>query len=292
MHPEVLVTDSRLDALLAGKLYNIKTIAITNQLRILVTCTRRKKSIKGLENLEANILGMLWRTSDELLFPDLPPPYTISEENLYDIMTIKGKAKYIGFLTDNKARPSKKTEELVNRITENGRKPLIFVPLSGPVETIKPILNPIITAAKESSHQCTYLISLGQLNGIKQLSKIEGGFIYNWCEDAVGFFSLADAVIIRGGHSSIANGIIYGKPMMVIPIENHTEQCASARKVYKLGIGRMIEVKNLDKQRLVNEINILLADDLYTSKISTLSKTANHMNGTKYIVDQIIKYFC
>lgn len=291
VRPDVLVSDSRLDALLAAKMFGIKTIAITNQLRILATCARKKRSIKCLENLEANVLGMLWRTSDELLFPDLPSPYTISEENLCDVTAVKGKEKFIGFLARNGSHASKKTEELVNKMTEKRRKTLVFAPLSGPVTTVRPVLNQLVTAAKETSNRRVYVIALGQPAGLVQRSEIEGGFIYNWCEDVQGFFSLADVAVIRGGHSSIANGIIYGKPMIVIPIENHTEQYANARKVHKLGIGRMAELKNLDGQRLTDGIDTLLTDCSFASNISSLSKIANRMDGVKYTVDQITKYF-
>lgn len=290
MHPDVLVSDSRLDALLAAKMFGIKTIAITNQLRILTTCARKRRSIKWLENLEANVLGMLWRSSDELLFPDLPPPYTISEENLCGITAIKGKEKFIGFLARTGSHPSKKTEELVNKMTEKRRKTLVFAPLSGPVTTVRPVLNQLVAAAKETSNRRVYVIALGQPSGLVQRPEIEGGFVYNWCEDVQGFFSLADVAVIRGGHSSIANCIIYGKPMIVIPIENHTEQYANARKVHKLGIGRMAELKNLDRQRLTDGIDTLLTDYSFTSKISSLSKIANRIDGVKYTVDQIIKY--
>jgi UDP:flavonoid glycosyltransferase YjiC (YdhE family) len=78
--------------------------------------------------------------------------------------------------------------------------------------------------------------------------------------------------------------------MIVIPIENHTEQYANARKVHKLGIGRMAELKNLDRQRLTDGIDTLLTDYSFTSKISSLSKIANRIDGVKYTVDQIIKY--
>jgi UDP:flavonoid glycosyltransferase YjiC (YdhE family) len=148
----------------------------------------------------------------------------------------------------------------------------------------------LVAAAKETSNRRVYVIALGQPAGLVQCSEIEGGFVYNWCEDVQGFFSLADVAVIRGGHSSIANCIIYGKPMIVIPIENHTEQYANARKVHKLGIGRMAELKNLDRQRLTDGIDTLLTDYSFTSKISSLSKIANRIDGVKYTVDQIIKY--
>lgn len=290
VRPDILIADSRLDAILAGKLFNIPTVAITNQLRILATCKRRNKSVKGLEEIEANFMGLFWRTADELLFPDLPPPNTVSEENLCDIAAVKGKAKYTGFISAEKIEPKPMIDRYVKEITDMRRKFLVFVPLSGPMETIKPVLNPIIEAAKRTSHECTYFISLGQPNGMEKFSKIEGGILCNWCEDANSLFSLADAVIVRGGHSSIANGIIYEKPMLVIPIQNHTEQYASARKVHKLGIGRTAEISQLDGEYITQELRHLLYDNSYKENIKVASKVASKMNGTQYIVEKVAKY--
>ncbi|MGI0080522.1 MAG: hypothetical protein ACRECH_12975 [Nitrososphaerales archaeon] len=53
---------------------------ILNQISILFPQRFRNTIVsKILERYEADILALMWNLGDEILFPDLPPPYTIAE---------------------------------------------------------------------------------------------------------------------------------------------------------------------------------------------------------------------
>ena len=71
--------------------------------------------------------------AEKLLIPDLPPPYTIAEHNIWNLESVKKKMHYIGFTTskwhgDNRAIDkvmslSKSRQEQTNSIYAYQRSP-------------------------------------------------------------------------------------------------------------------------------------------------------------------------
>ena len=61
-------------------------------------------------------MGGLWNTSDKILIPDLPPPYTISEETINTVKSIKSKINYIGFIAPKKNISDDKVDNVIKSI--------------------------------------------------------------------------------------------------------------------------------------------------------------------------------
>ncbi|MGN6708958.1 MAG: hypothetical protein ACTHKF_06375 [Candidatus Nitrosocosmicus sp.] len=101
--PSIIISDSRISSLIAGKLLNIPTILLINQIKLLLTPALRKyRIIKFFETCFGEFMGGLWSASDKILIPDLPPPYTISEETINTVISTKPKINYIGFIAPKK----------------------------------------------------------------------------------------------------------------------------------------------------------------------------------------------
>ena len=47
--------------------------------------------------MNGEFLGLLWRLADRILVPDLPPPYTIAEDNIWGTSSVIKKIEYVGF---------------------------------------------------------------------------------------------------------------------------------------------------------------------------------------------------
>ena len=62
------------------------------------------------------MLGLFWSLSDEILMPDLPPPYTISEANITG-SDVANRVRYVGFMSP-KAIVS---EDRMNKVKNNSR---------------------------------------------------------------------------------------------------------------------------------------------------------------------------
>ena len=102
-NPNLIISDSRISSLIAGKILNIPTILLINQIKLLLTPTLRKfQIVKFFETCFGELMGGLWNISDQILIPDLPPPYTISEDTINSVISIKSKLNYIGFIAPKK----------------------------------------------------------------------------------------------------------------------------------------------------------------------------------------------
>ena len=287
--PNIVLSDSRLSAILAAKLLGLQSFVILNQVRILFS-TRKRKVVPILEDIEAEILGKLWSFSKGIILPDLPPPYTISEKNLWGIGSIKGKTHYVGFIVPKPIINDLDLDRISEELNIKRDKPIIFTQISGPTQTKKKILRTIVKTANIFSEKYNFIISEGLLGGNSEPRKFDGGLYYEWCPIKDELFTLSDAVIIRAGHSTIAQSISFGKPMIVIPIPTHSEQICNARKVTKLGIGIFLDQKYLAPSKLDESISSIMQNE-FTKNIKRLKNIADKFDGientVKIIVDHI-----
>ncbi len=97
--PQVVLSDSMVSTVVASRLLGVRSVAILNQLR-LISSPRTPKTVgQLLAGGSITLVNAIWETCDEILVPDLPPPYTISERNLWNAGSASSRARYIGFLT-------------------------------------------------------------------------------------------------------------------------------------------------------------------------------------------------
>ncbi|MDQ4074224.1 MAG: hypothetical protein M3162_07980, partial [Thermoproteota archaeon] len=83
INPTIIISDSRLSSLIAGKILSIPKILLINQIKLLLTPRLREFRLgRFFETCNGELMGGLWNISDVILIPDLPPPYTISEETI------------------------------------------------------------------------------------------------------------------------------------------------------------------------------------------------------------------
>ena len=102
--PDVVVSDTRLSPVIASKILHIPSIVVINQVRLLLSPKLRKyKLARSFEAINGEFLGLVWTLTDKILVPDLPPPYTISENNIWGTNSIRNKLKYVGFASPRTA---------------------------------------------------------------------------------------------------------------------------------------------------------------------------------------------
>ncbi|MEM4713184.1 MAG: glycosyltransferase, partial [Candidatus Bathyarchaeia archaeon] len=61
-------------------------------------------------------------------------------------------------------------------------------------------------------------------------------------------------VISRAGHGTITQCMCYGKPMILVPTPNHTEQINNAVQAKKLGVAKVIQQENLSLNKLLKTV--------------------------------------
>jgi UDP-N-acetylglucosamine--N-acetylmuramyl-(pentapeptide) pyrophosphoryl-undecaprenol N-acetylglucosamine transferase len=283
-NPNIIISDSRLSSLVAGKILNIPTILLINQIKLLLTPALRKYQIvKFFETCFGELMGGLWNISDQILIPDLPPPYTISEETINSVISTKSKLNYIGFIAPKKILSSNKLNNVIQTLQLDKSKLLVFVHISGPKETRRPIILKIMEAS-QNIQDIQFIFSEGKAKGNIIPEKISRNiWYYEWCPCRDEIFQLSNALIIRGGHTAISQAIQFGKPFITIPIENHGEQLSNSNKIEKLGIGITVNPKAISTEIIKKSIENIIDDHKYYKKALQLMDVSNKLDAIENI---------
>lgn len=280
--PDVVFSDSRLSPILCANKLKIPSIVILNQIKLLVEI--RNKRRERLETINGRLLGKLWNYADEIFIPDLPPPYTICKENIQGVDSIKDKITYIGFIT--KQREDKRKFSIINELDIDKDKKTIYVQVSGPRQSRLNVYHKIIKQMEPVKDEYNIIISKGDPKGRSIPKKKEYWTEFEWCP-WIEMFEVSDCVIIRGGHSSIGNAISAGKPSIIIPIENQSEQIQNAIRVNELDLG--IYMKNKEES-LVGNIQSILNENKFKNAIKKFEGLSSEHNGIEICKEKIREY--
>ncbi|MEM3085461.1 MAG: glycosyltransferase family protein [Nitrososphaerales archaeon] len=289
--PDVVISDTRLSSLFMAKALDIPCITILNQIKLLLSPRLREVSVARIfEDMLGEMLGTFWAKSDSVLIPDLPPPYTLSEQNIWSVDSAASKLKYIGFMASKPTVNEDYVDKVAKLLGFSRSKPIVFAHISGPAATKMAVLKNVLEAFKENDW-LQFVASEGKPGGSTVPRKIRGGWYFEWCPVRDEIFAMSDLLIIRGGHSTLAQAILYGKPVLTVPIENHGEQLGNAAKAQKIGLGLMLRQKELKPKDIYSATEHILNDASFKKNAKILMQTANKLNGVENIADTVKSYF-
>jgi UDP-N-acetylglucosamine--N-acetylmuramyl-(pentapeptide) pyrophosphoryl-undecaprenol N-acetylglucosamine transferase len=291
-NPDIVVSDSRLSPLMAAKLLKVPSIVVLNQIKLLLSPRLRDLVVSRIfENLVAEFLGSMWAMAERVLVPDLPPPYTLSAHNVWHIGSASRKLEYVGFASP---RPQINREQVIkttNMLGFDRSRPLVFVHISGPVQTRPALLKNAVETAKRLDPKIQFVISAGKPGGISHPRRIGRlSWYYEWCPVRDEIFAASDLLVLRGGHVALSQAIQFGKPVVTVPIENHGEQLGNCAKMEELGAGVMLHPKQLRSEQLADAIEKVLGDSNYNKKATELQSLAERLNGIDNVVKIVRSY--
>jgi UDP-N-acetylglucosamine--N-acetylmuramyl-(pentapeptide) pyrophosphoryl-undecaprenol N-acetylglucosamine transferase len=291
-NPDIVVSDSRLSPLMAARLLKVPSVVVLNQIRLLLSPRLRDLVASRIfENLVAEFLGSMWAMAERVLVPDLPPPYTLSAHNVWHIGSASRKLEYVGFASP---RPQTNREQVIkttNMLGLDRSRPLVFVHISGPVQTRPALLKVAVETAKRLDPKIQFVISAGKPGGISYPRRIGRlSWYYEWCPVRDEIFAASDLLVLRGGHVALSQAIQFGKPIVTVPIENHGEQLGNCAKMEELGAGVMLHPKRLRSDQLADAIEKVLGDSHYNKKATELQRLAERLNGIDNVVKIVRSY--
>lgn len=290
--PEIVVSDSRLSSVLTAKLLGIPSIVVLNQIKLLLSPRLRQFRIaRGFEKINGEFLGLLWTMADKILVPDLPPPYTIAEHNIWDIDSVTKKLQYIGFTSPRFCVSVERINGVLKMLGFTLSDPIVFIHISGPTKTRIPIAKVAIEACRALHSNIQYVISEGTPTGTHLPKKLAGsGWYYEWCPIRDEIFAMSDLVVLRGGHTAITQAVQFGKPMISIPIADHGEQIGNSQKISKIGSAIIIRGKQPQPSEITDAIHKIIDDSAYKKKAEELFNVSLKMNGIDNVVNIIRSY--
>jgi UDP:flavonoid glycosyltransferase YjiC (YdhE family) len=291
--PDVVVSDSRLSPVMAAKMVKIPSLVLLNQIKLLLSPRLRELAASRIfENVVGEFLGSVWAMAHRVLVPDLPPPYTLSSNNIWNIGSAAHKLEYIGFASPKPQITQEHISKVAQRLGLDMRRPLVFVHISGPFQTRPALIRVAHQMAKKLDPKIQFVISEGNPNGRSEPTRLgKLSWFYEWCPVRDEIFAISDLLILRGGHVALSQAIQFGKPVVTVPIENHGEQLGNSSKVAELGAGVMLHPKRLKPEHLADAIEKVLGDTHYKKKAVELQSVAEKLNGIDNIVQIIRSYF-
>jgi UDP:flavonoid glycosyltransferase YjiC (YdhE family) len=244
------------------------------------------------ENVMAEFLGSMWAMADRVLVPDLPPPYTLSAHNIWDIGSASRKLEYIGFASPRPQINKERVMKVANMLDFDKSRPLVFVHVSGPAQTRPALLNLAVETAKILDPKIQFVISAGNPRGVTNPMRIgTSSWYYEWCPVRDEIFVASDLLVLRGGHVALSQAIQFGKPVITVPIENHGEQLGNCAKFEELGAGVMLHPKRLRAEQLAESIEKVLSDSsYYNKKAAELQSLTEKLNGINNVVQIVRSY--
>ncbi len=291
-NPSVVVSDSRLSPLMAARLLKVPSVVILNQIKLLLSPRLRDLAApRVFENVVGEFLGSMWAMAERLLVPDLPPPYTLSAHNIWDIGSASRKVEYIGFASPRAEINKEHMIKVADMLGFDRSRPLVFVHVSGPLQTRPALLSVAVETAKRLDPKIQFVISAGDPRGKSDPRRIgKLSWYYEWCPVRDEIFAASDLVVLRGGHVALSQAMQFGRPVVTVPIENHGEQLGNSAKIAELGAGIMLNPKGLRPEQLSEAIEKVLGDSHYNKKVAELQRLAQKLNGIDNIVQIVRSY--
>jgi len=278
--PDVVLSDSALPTVLAGRVLGLPAYTVLNQLNLSGPHGGHRALSRLLSVGVSASMGKLWEFSDEVLLPDLPPPYTISEKNLWGSNV--GKTRYVGFLTPSgKGSPDQAAEEFINE-----RRPRVFWQVSGPPRTRAALLRLALDFSSILSDRYAFVVTGGDPKGSPVPRRLGSIWYYDWCGIADVYFESCDVVVSRAGHGTIGQAVVASKPSLLVPIPKQPEQEGNADKAERLGVSLVVRQDELTAEKLRESLDTLLNDG-YAARSQHLGEVARGFDARAAIVETV-----
>lgn len=278
--PDVVLSDSSLPTALAGKAHRLPTYTVLNQLNLTSSLDSRGPLTRLFSVGMSAGMGKLWELCDEVLLPDLPPPFTISEKNLWGSGV--EKTRYVGFLfSSGRGDPDEAALEF-----QNDPRPKVFWQISGPPNTRGAFLEIALRCCEALSAEYAFVISGGNPMKSKVPRRMNGFWYYDWCDIPDLYFSACDVVVSRAGHGTIGQSIMSSKPSLLVPIPRQPEQEGNAEKAAKLGISVVLIQEKLALDTIRQALGSL-TKGAFGARASKLGEFAHRYNARETVIETL-----
>jgi UDP-N-acetylglucosamine--N-acetylmuramyl-(pentapeptide) pyrophosphoryl-undecaprenol N-acetylglucosamine transferase len=284
--PHVVLSDTMVSTVVASRLLGIKSIAILNQLKLVSSPKTPRTIAKLLSGASMTVGNAFWELCDDILVPDLPPPYTISEQNLWRAGSASDRARYIGFLTPDRRKEPVDGDEFLEAWRGERRRRRVLWQISGPPATRGSFLSKALAVAKALEDEYLFAITAGNPEGGTTPVAVRGGYLYQWCKVSSAFLDSCDTVVSRAGHVSISDYVLRAKPSLLVPIQAQAEQIGNADKAERLGVAMSLEEQELGPQR-VGEVLGSLSDGGYSDRVAELRKRAEGYDAMSSVLHAV-----
>jgi UDP:flavonoid glycosyltransferase YjiC (YdhE family) len=285
--PDVVVSDTRLSPIVAGKLLGLPVALMLNQFLPMVPRSESNRTLSRI--VDGSILTLLsqgWGSSDVIMIPDFPEPYTISLDSLRIPEAFRHLVRMVGFILPRKPDEVADTGRVREEAGASEGDRLIYAAISGPVQERVPLTRALTSVFEEFPEGFKVVMSLGDPDGGPEPSSSGALTTIPWVVDRFEYLKACDLVVCRGGHNTIMQSICYGRPSIIIPVPGHTEQYANARRARELGFSEVLHQRDLSREPLLEITDRMLSDVELRERLDDIS-LKGYTNGLENAIKAI-----
>ena len=270
--PDAVVSDTRLSTVIAGKLLGLPVALILNQFQPMIPRSEQALLLSRIvDGGIMTVLGKGWAASDVILVPDFPEPYTICIDSLRIPPPYREGVRMVGYILDRRPEQVEDTGRVREEAGASGDQRLIYAAISGPDRERLPLINILKPIFEGFPDNLRVVMSLGDPKGGSRPETSGALTTIPWVNDRFEYLKACDLVVCRGGHNTIMQSICYGKPPIVVPTPNHTEQFANARRAMEIGVGEVVEQEGLNRETLLKKARGVLASPGYGERLREIN---------------------
>ncbi len=286
--PDVVISDTRVSPLIAAMLLEIPRVSILNQFQIIIP--RRSRFLRLAKLVDAGalaVVGKVWTSGTHVLIPDFPLPYTLSAGNLQIPTSYQRRVELIGPILPVRPEELPSRRKLRKKLGLSEDKPLIFAPISGPLKERAYFTEVLQKIFLEFPEGYQIVMSLGYPNSSMNPFKRGNLTIYEWVPNRFEYLKACDLVVARAGHGTLTQSICYGKPLILVPTPNHTEQLNNTKRAVELGITKAIKQEDLSKETLLVTIQGTLENGQFQERAREIQKDVLKLNAMETAIQTI-----
>ena len=300
--PDIVFSDSRASTLLAAKMLGIPILLMLNQFR--VNIVRKPTSIRLsigdrvffiVANLAwtffRTLLQGLWSISDQILIPDFASPYTVSLGNLTIPKRYNMKVKLVGpIVTKKPSQIPQSSDDIRRRLGFLTSKPLVYVAVSGPKIERRYLAGLLEKEINAGTFNCQFVMSRGEPSGSESPTVQGQMVIFDWLQEELQYQILkaCDVVMSRAGHGIMMKTMTFGKPMILIPIPDHTEQYGNAKQAERLAFAKILDQNKTSSENLRQVMNEILKSNKFVTNAHAISRFSERLNTVNDVTELIL----
>lgn len=264
-----VVADGRLIPVMAADKLGLPCVVITNQ-SAFYPFFKENSALVRIFGRSFDWIMKTWLSStEEIIIPDFPPPYTVCLPNLSHNHKVMKRTCFTGPLVSwdyNEISP------VVRKKPEN---PYVVVSLGGH-NYRRPVFDSILEVAKILKDFQFDVFSSFQAEDIPENVNVIG-----FSKSLAPYIKSADIVITQAGHSTAMELLTLGKPSIIIPDNKQKEQENNADRMREFGVSSVITLDELNAEGLKKEILNIIRNKSFTKNAQKFSEMAIEIKGRK-----------
>lgn len=298
--PDVVFSDSRASSIIAARLLGVPVVLMLNQFKVEIVrrpSTGKLSLMDRLFFLVANIfwifvrtlIGGVWAQSRLILIPDFPHPYTISVSSLAIPRRYGGKIRLVGPIVGLSPQDLPTKEAIAKELGLSTQKPIIYVAISGPRVERTHLTSLLLCVLQAAGSEYSFVVSCGIPSGKTEPTVSSSIFSYEWMDDETQskILKVSDIVVSRSGHGMIMKALSFGRPLVLIPTPDHTEQHGNAKRAVELGAALVLEQKAL-KEEFNRTLSAIFSSPEIRARAEEIGEAALRLNPVATVADLIM----